>query len=202
MNNIMNIRGVYMGIDIKKILVNGMLELCQTINLETLTIQQLLDHTGVSRQTFYNHFLDKNDLIHYIYNTKIIPDFNNQKTIVDFYESLLITFKNMQDYHVFMKQACMMDGQNCLRNYIFEHCKSFDMEWHQKLYGHKPMPDALKFATEYHATASSSMTLSWILSDMPVSCEEMAKMIVDMRAIGMDVLFKDGESQQNPYLKN
>ena len=68
MNNIMNIRGVYMGIDIKKILVNGMLELCQTINLETLTIQQLLDHTGVSRQTFYNHFLDKNDLIHYIYN--------------------------------------------------------------------------------------------------------------------------------------
>ena len=64
------------------------------------------------------------------------------------------------------------------------------------------MPDTLKFATEYHATASTSMTLSWILSDMPVSCEEIVKMIVEMRAIGMEVLFKDGEFQGNPYLKD
>ena len=63
------------------------------------------------------------------------------------------------------------------------------------------MTDALRFATEYHANASSSMTLSWILSDMPVSSSQIAKMIVDMRSLGMDVLFKDGEIKENPYLK-
>ncbi len=63
------------------------------------------------------------------------------------------------------------------------------------------MPEALKFATEYHASASSSMTLSWILSDMPVSSEEIAGLIVKMRGIGMDILFKDGEYKKNPYLK-
>lgn len=195
-------RGVYMGIDIKKMLADSLLKLCENKNLEALTIQDLLNDTGISRQTFYNHFIDKNDLIHYVYNTKIVPDFHYQNMTINFYESLLITFKNMQRYHRFMKQACMMEGQNCLKDYIFEHCKEFDLKWHQVLYGYKPMPDTLKFATEYHATASTSMTLSWILSDMPVSCEEIVKMIVEMRAIGMEVLFKDGEFQGNPYLKD
>lgn len=154
-----------MGIDIKKMLADSLLKLCENKNLEALTIQDLLNDTGISRQTFYNHFIDKNDLIHYIYNTKIVPDFHYQNMTINFYESLLITFKNMQRYHHFMKQACMMEGQNCLKDYIFEHCKEFDLKWHQVLYGHKPMPDTLKFATEYHATASTSMTLSWILSD-------------------------------------
>ncbi len=190
-----------MGIDIKRMLADSLLKLCENKNLEALTIQDLLNDTGISRQTFYNHFIDKNDLIHYIYNTKIVPDFHYQNMTINFYESLLITFKNMQRYHHFMKQACMMEGQNCLKDYIFEHCKEFDLKWHQVLYGHKPMPDTLKFATEYHATASTSMTLSWILSDMPVSCEEIVKMIVEMRAIGMEVLFKEGEFQGNPYLK-
>ena len=190
-----------MGINIKKMLADSLLKLCENKNLEALTIQDLLNDTGISRQTFYNHFIDKNDLIHYAYNTKIVPDFHYQNMTINFYESLLITFKNMQRYHRFMKQACMMEGQNCLKDYIFEHCKEFDLKWHQVLYGHKPMPDTLKFATEYHATASTSMTLSWILSDMPVSCEEIVKMIVEMRAIGMEVLFKEGEFQGNPYLK-
>lgn len=191
-----------MAIDVKNILANALIKLCDHTNIETITIKELLKQTGVSRQTFYNHFLDKNDLIQYIYNTKIVPDFHSDNMTIDFYKSLVDTFKNMKKYKNFMKQACQIEGQNCLKDYIFEHCQEFDLKWHQELYGCKPMPEALKFATKYHATASSSMSLSWILSDMPVSCEEIAKMIVDMRGIGMDVLFKDGENKENPYLKN
>lgn len=189
-----------MAINIKEILSNGLLELCETISLETITIKQLLDKTGVSRQTFYNYFIDKNDLIQYIYLTKIIPDyhFHDQETM-NFKHSLIISFENMKKYHKFMKQACKMEGQNCLKDYIYNHCREFDLKWHQELYGSQPMPETLRFATEYHATASSSMTLSWILSDMPVSCEEMATMIVQMRGIGMEKLFENGETKGNPY---
>lgn len=191
-----------MAINIKALLANGLLELCEEMPLELITIKQLLNKTEVSRQTFYNHFKDKNDLIQYIYLEKIIPRYNNANTEIDFYESLLDTFKRMKKYHVFMKQACLMEDQNCLRDYIFDHCKQFDLEWHQHLYGEKPMPEALRFATEYHATASSSMTLSWILSDMPASCEEMALLITKMRGIGMEKLFADAKTGYNPYQKN
>ncbi len=184
-----------MAINVKKILADELLELINKQNLQTITIKQLLDATGISRQTFYNHFIDKNDLIQYIYNTRIVPGFDISKPEISFYDSLLETLENMKTYHVFMKQACMMEGQNCLKDYIFEHCEQFDLQYHRHLYG-KDLPEPLIFATIYHAHASSSMTLSWILSDMPVSTKEIAKLIVNMRSLGMDQLF--GENK-NPY---
>lgn len=105
----------------------------------------------------------------------------------------------MKHYQTFLKQACLMEGQNCLKEYIPKHCEEFDLKWHQQLYGEKPMPDALKFATIYHANASSAMTLSWILSDMKVPVDEMAKMITQMRGLGMDELFQGSKCAKNPY---
>ena len=191
-----------MAINVKNIIAIALLELCETKSLEALTVKQILEKSGVSRQTFYNHFIDKNDLIQYVYKEKIIPDFHDNNMNISFYDSLVIAFENMKKYHHFMKQACLMEGQNCLKDYIFNHCKEFDLKWHQELYGDEPMPESLRFATEYHATASSSMTLSWILSDMPVSCEEIAKMITEMRGLGMEQLFKNGKNKGNPYKRN
>ena len=191
-----------MAINVKNIIVSALLELCEIKSLEALTVKQILEKSGVSRQTFYNHFIDKNDLIQYVYKEKIIPDFHDNNMNISFYDSLVIAFENMKKYHHFMKQACLMEGQNCLKDYIFNHCKEFDLKWHQELYGDEPMPESLRFATEYHATASSSMTLSWILSDMPVSCEEISKMITEMRGLGMEQLFKNGKIKGNPYKRN
>ena len=191
-----------MSIDVKKILANALLNLCQKQSLQSITVSQLLKETGVSRQTFYNHFKDKNDLICYIYDTYIVPDFDEHHMDIDSYESLIQTFQNIKKYHKFMKQACQIEGQNCLKDYIVEHCQQFDLKWHQNLYGSDPMPDDLKFATIYHANASSSMTLSWILSNMPVPCEEIVDMIVQMRGLGMDKLFHSSEnSLGSPYQK-
>lgn len=184
-----------MAINVERILAEGLLKLNETTELKDISVSMLLEYTGVSRQTFYNHFKDKNDLICYIYETMIVQDFSKTSPDMDFYASLLKTFENIKTHHRFMKQACMMDDQNCLNYYIFEHCKDFDLRWHQELYGEEPMPESLRFATEYHARASSSMTLSWILSDMPVPSEEIVKMIAEMRTLGMDVLMKD----KNPY---
>lgn len=191
-----------MSIDVKKILANALLNLCQKQSLQSITVSQLLKETGVSRQTFYNHFKDKNDLICYIYDTYIVPNFDEHHMDIDFYESLLQTFQNIKKYHKFMKQACQIEGQNCLKDYIVEHCQQFDLKWHQNLYGSDPMSDDLKFATIYHANASSSMTLSWILSNMPVPCEEIVDMIVQMRGLGMDKLFHSSENYLgSPYQK-
>ncbi len=188
-----------MALDIKKIIGEAFLRLNATHSIDKISIADLLKESGVSRQTFYNHFLDKNDLIHYIYDTYIVPDYNDKHMDMKFYESLLISLENMKTYGKFMKEACMKDDQNCLKDYIIQHCENFDMKWHQSLYGIKPMPEALVFATKYHANASSNMTLSWIISDFSLPCKEMAEMITKMRSMGMEDLFKEGDFQGNPY---
>lgn len=188
-----------MAINIKAMLADALLQLCSHQSLESITVKQLIAYTHISKQTFYNHFLDKNDLIQYIYLTKIIPDFDDPQKHISFYESMVHVFERMQKYHTFMKQALLLEGQNCLKDFIFQHCKEYDLQFHQSRYGKEPMSDALRFATEYHAIASSSMSISWVLSDMPASCEEMARLITDLRSVGMEQLFASGETKGNPY---
>lgn len=189
-----------MAINIKEMFSASFLKLLKTRSLNKITIQSLLDDTGASRQTFYNHFQDKNALIAYIYNTRIIPDFTeNSDENMDFYASLLSSFQKMKEYQSFLEQALKDDSPGCLKDYILAHCAEFDLAWHQKLYGSKQMSEELIFATKYHAIASSNMTISWILSGMRVSCEEMAKLIVQMRGIGMDELFASSDGKGNPY---
>ncbi len=190
-----------MAIDIKEMFVQALLKRVENQSLSSITIQSLLDDTGASRQTFYNHFQDKNDLICYIYNNKIIPSYSDPTVIdFDFSRSLLESFYNMKNYHIFLEQALRMEDMGCLKDYILNHCSQFDLEWHQACYGEKKMPEELVFATKYHAIASSSMTISWVLSGMPVSCEEITDMIVRMRGVGMDKLFSTGNGF-NPYKK-
>ncbi len=192
-----------MAINIKEILADSLLALCEEKPLKNVTVKDLLDATGVSRQSFYNHFLDKNDLIQYIYLHRIIPDFDleNLPVEMDFRAGLLAALRQMERYRTFLKQALLLDGQNNLKDFLFAHCAAFDLAWHQKRYGKAPMPDALRFATQYHANASSSMTVSWVLSDMPVPCEQMADLITELRSVGMEQLFADGETKGNPYKK-
>ena len=35
-----------------------------------------------------------------------------------------------------------------------------------------------------------------------ISCEEISKMITEMRGIGMEQLFKNGKTKGNPYKRN
>lgn len=188
-----------MAVDMKKILADGLLELCQSKPLASISIKDLLAKTGVSRQTFYNHFLDKDDLICYIYDSRVIPKFDLSKPEVNFRESLLESFKLMRNYHSFLRQACLADGPNSLKTHMNRHAKDFDLKWHQKAYGSSPMPEALVFATTYHAAASVSMTLSWLMADMPVAEEEIVDLITKMRSIGMQELFASSPDGQNPY---
>ena len=51
--------------NIKKAFSNSLLSLLYKKPLSKITIGDLLEDTELSRQTFYNHFLDKNDALFY-----------------------------------------------------------------------------------------------------------------------------------------
>ena len=61
-----------MAINIKQIVADAMLDLCRTKELKAITIKDIREKTGVSRQGFYNHFKDKEDLIHWIYYDRVL----------------------------------------------------------------------------------------------------------------------------------
>lgn len=55
----MSIRGEY----VDNLLFEALLELAEEMPLRKISVKALCDKAGVARQTFYNHFVDINELI-------------------------------------------------------------------------------------------------------------------------------------------
>lgn len=190
-----------MAIDTKSIIANALLELCEKKPLNKISVTNIQDKTGISRQTFYNHFRDKHDLIQYIYCERIVVNWVATDLNLDFYDSIIVGLERYAEYHSFLKQACQMIGQNCLKDFMVEHCKKFDYDWHLAHLGKDNMPQNLKFATDYHSVATMSMKIEWVLSDMACPIEVLAENIIRMRNAGLSSLFFGPDPSKSPYAK-
>lgn len=190
-----------MAIDVESIVIDALLALVEEegIPLERVTVKRILEKSGVSRQTFYNHFLDKNDLICQVYEKRMVGAFTGAPTAFAYHEELRRSLANMRKHGSFMRQAARMTGQNNLTEHVVKRTQEFDLAWHQALWGPDPMPEELRLATIYHAMASTQMALSWILSGFPAPESELADLICLMRGIGMERLFEGAQTPGNPY---
>jgi AcrR family transcriptional regulator len=79
-----------MAIDVKSIVIDALLSLVEDegVPLERITVKRILECSGVSRQTFYNHFLDKNDLICQTYEKRMVVAFNDAGPAFDYRDEL------------------------------------------------------------------------------------------------------------------
>ncbi|MFQ7236803.1 MAG: TetR/AcrR family transcriptional regulator, partial [Enterococcus hulanensis] len=51
----------------KETFVQALVALCQEKSYDKITVQDISQQVSLNRQTFYYHFKDKNDLLHYAY---------------------------------------------------------------------------------------------------------------------------------------
>lgn len=186
-----------MALNIHKILANALLDLCREKKLESITIKDILDETGVSRQTFYNRFRDKNDLIQWIYETMVLSEFHKAGETGTYYENTLAYCRALEKYRFFMRQAYQLQGQNNLRDWIFSYAVQYDYDWHCRHMGRESLPEELRFLSYYHSIASIYMEMEWICSKDPgrMTPEQIARRITEARRTSIsEMLFGRGNS--------
>ena len=184
-----------MALDIHRILADTLLELCREKKLESITIKDLLDKTGVSRQTFYNRFRDKNDLIQWTYEHTVLSEFHKAGEVGSYYENTLNYCRALEKYRFFMKQAYRLEGQNCLKDWIFDYASRYDYDWHLRHYNGDELPTDFVFISHYHSVASIYIEMEWICSNEPerLTPEQIARKITEVRKISMsDKYFGSG----------
>lgn len=54
----------------KEIFKEAMIETAKTVPIDKITVKMLVEKSGLSLQTFYNHFRDKQDLVLYIHKAE------------------------------------------------------------------------------------------------------------------------------------
>ena len=53
--------------DVRKLLSGALIEICENKPLDHVTVTEIAEHAGLTRQVFYRHFVDKYDLAKYIH---------------------------------------------------------------------------------------------------------------------------------------
>ena len=191
-----------MAINIKAIIADAFLALCDRKPMSKITIADIQQESGVSRQTFYNHFQDKFDLVQFIYEDRVISLWKSPlDSNLNYYEATLSCFQSDAKYHKFIKQACKFGGTTDFQDFMYEHSRLFDRMWHQYIYGSTPLTEEMLFASDYYSGAKMRMQINWIMEDMPISPEELLENCLRVRLFSLNELLFNGNDARSPYTK-
>ena len=84
-------------------LAQSMAECMRTTPVESITIRQIVDKCGVTRQTFYRNFIDKYDLINWYFEKLLDKSFEHMGRGKTVFEGLERKFTYIRDEQVLLQ---------------------------------------------------------------------------------------------------
>ncbi|WP_333649557.1 TetR/AcrR family transcriptional regulator C-terminal domain-containing protein [Lacrimispora sp.] len=171
-------------------LADSIKECMKTKNVDKITVQNIVDGCGMTRQTFYRNFKDKYDLINWYFDKLVLESFAQigvDKTVC---QSLCEKFNFIKKEKIFFAEAFRSDDYNSLKEHDFELIIGFytDLLTRKK---HGPLPDDIQFLLEMYCRGSVYMTVKWVLSGMKQSPEEMALSLTEAMPPGLAAVFTE-----------
>ncbi|MEE1597601.1 TetR/AcrR family transcriptional regulator C-terminal domain-containing protein [Acidaminococcus fermentans] len=130
-------------------------------SLEDITVKEITGEAGVSRQTFYRHFLDKYDLVNWYFDELLANSFREMGYGRTIYEGLVRKFRYIQAEKVFFRAAFQSVQQNNLKDHDFRKIYGFYQDLYRKKTG-KDLDRAVLALLEMYCQASIYMTVKWV----------------------------------------
>ena len=164
------------GEKVKYRLAEAMKECMKKAPVEKITVKEITEECGVTRQTFYRNFQDKYDLINWYFDKILIESFEHMGEGQTVYESLVNKFQYIQKETLFFRAAFKNDDQNCLRDHDFELITKFYTDRIEGNTG-KKMSDKIRFQLEMYCQGSIYMTVQWVLGNHKATPETLARFL-------------------------
>jgi len=165
-------------------LAAAMKECMKTTPVDSITVRQLTDLCGITRQTFYRNFLDKYDLINWYFDKLLAKSFEHMGRGTTVLDSLEKKFTYIQEERTFFAAAFRYDKQNSLRQHDFELILAFYENLIREKSG-SPVTPEIHFLLEMYCQGSITMTVKWVLGGMDLTPAQFAALLV--RAMSEDL---------------
>ena len=156
-------------------LAESMKECMKTTPVEEITVRQICEICGVTRQTFYRNFLDKYDLINWYFDKLLTKSFEHMGRGTTVFDSLEKKFTYIQ---------------NSLREHDFDLILAFyENLIHEK--SGSPVSPEMHFLLEMYCQGSITMTVKWVLTGMDLTPSEFAALLVRAMPEDLKKLFRN-----------
>ena len=159
-------------------LARAMKECMKSASVENITVRQITEQCGLTRQTFYRNFLDKYDLINWYFDKLLVKSFEHMGQGKTVYDALVKKFSYIQEEQTFFAAAFRYDNQNSLREHDFELILDFYENLIREKTGKKP-EENVHYLLEMYCQSSIYMTVQWVLGEVKTTPEKLARIVVD-----------------------
>ncbi|MGI6508232.1 MAG: TetR/AcrR family transcriptional regulator C-terminal domain-containing protein [Saccharofermentanales bacterium] len=154
-------------------IVSAFNELLRDNNFSKITVSSIVSLANISRTTFYRHFKDKYDIIHWFHSQNNMIShlvFQENRGLKEcLYYGLLVIQKHR---HIYI-QVLDYVGQNSFHNYytqlIEEGCKNF--------IGEENLSKEILIAIKVYAYGITYVICDWIKNEIDESPEELASFL-------------------------
>ena len=170
-------------------LANAMKECMRTAPVEKITVKEIVETCGLTRQTFYRNFQDKYDLINWYFDKLLLESFAQMGDRLTVYEGLTRKFEFIQKERVFFAGAFRSDDHNSLREHDYELILDFYTQLIGRKTGRQPEENIL-FPLRLYCRGSIDMTVEWIFAPKERTPEQMAALLVSALPMPVTELFQ------------
>jgi len=162
--------------------------MCHT-PVDAITVRQITENCGLTRQTFYRNFLDKFDLINWYFGKILDQSFEHMGRETSVYDALVRKFTYIEQEKQFFAAAFCYDEQNSLREHDFELILAFYENLIQEKTGCK-MKEEMHDLLEMYCRSSVYMTVKWVLGKKMAAPEGLAELMVEAMPVKLKELFE------------
>lgn len=170
-------------------LAEAMKECMKTSKVDAITVKQLAEKCGLTRQTFYRIFWINLTLSTGILEKSWISRLSIWERGTSVYDALVRKFTYIEQEKQFFAAAFRYDEQNSLREHDFELILAFYENLIQEKTGCK-MKEEMHDLLEMYCRSSVYMTVKWVLGKKMAAPEGLAELMVEAMPVKLKELFE------------
>lgn len=170
----------------KMLLASALKELMTKKKLKNITIQEICQVSNLNRRTFYYYFLDKQDLVNWIYKDEIIKSLSTVDPKKHWSEGTLVVLNGLKENKTFYLNALTTEGQNCFAECLFEETLKNFHTLINNLHNEKHFDsETYDFVTKFYAYSFTYMTIDWIKAGMVDTPEVFMHRLSEITDLGL-----------------
>ena len=160
----------------KLVFADSMKQLMAHTPLDRITVLQIVENCGATRQTFYRNFKDKYDLVNWYFDRIAQKTIRQMGVSLTLREALVKKFEYMIQDRPFFISALSSRDYNNLMDYDYRCILAF---YRSVAQANGPVTDDIQFLLEFYCHGSMDMTAAWVRNGMGETPSAMAERLIE-----------------------
>lgn len=160
-------------------------------SLDKITVTQIVERAGVTRQTFYRNFKDKYDLVNWHFEQLAQRSFKQMGVSLTLREGLIQKFEFLKGERTFFTQAFRSNDCNSVVAYDYQCILEFYGNILRKKLGCRELPADVAFLLQMYCSGSIRMTVDWVTGGMERPIPELVDLLIEAMPDRLYALLSD-----------